>query len=154
VQSIDSYNIKIKVPELESGHEKGSDNLYSNETENIRNRLNLFKDEYNNILSSDTGNLTSFFSGEKLSDDEIRSIISEYIQKRAGGLIIKDINLNDIHIIGKFDSEGYLREAYSAMAKGSMTLERDKITRTVPVDADLLMDRSEWRLRDPITIRI
>ncbi|NLL11710.1 MAG: hypothetical protein GX268_12655 [Methanomicrobiales archaeon] len=154
VQSIDSYNIKIEVPELEAGHEKESDNLYSNETENIRNRLNLFKDEYNNILSSDTGNLTSFFSGEKLSDDEIRSIISEYIQKRAGGLIIKDINLNDIHIIGKFDSEGYLREAYSAMAKGSMTLERDKITRTVPVDADLLMDRSEWRLRDPITIRI
>jgi hypothetical protein len=35
-----------------------------------------------------------------------------------------------------------------------MTLEREKITRTVPVDADLLMDRLEWRLRDPIPIRI
>ena len=153
VQGIDSYNIKIEVPKLEAKSEKKSDNLYSNETDNIIKKLHLFIDEYNNILSAKYDNLSSFFLKEEFNAEDFSSIISEYMQKRAGGLIIEDIVFNDIHIIGKFDSDGQLKQANSAVVKGSLIIERNGLIKAIPLDLDLFKERSEWKLNNPIIIR-
>lgn len=153
VQGIDSYNIKIEVPKLEAKSEKDSDNLYSNETDNITKKLHLFIDEYNNILSAKYDNISPFFLKEEFNDEDFSLIISEYIQKRAGGLIIKDIIFNDIHIIGKFDSDGQLKQANSAAVKGSLIIERNGLIKTIPLDLDLLKEKTEWKLNNPIILR-
>ncbi len=153
-QGIESYNIKIEIPNIDINSEKGnSNNLTTLEMNNIKGKLYSFKDEYNNILLNKNNNLSSYYSLDKSNSDNINAIIADYKQNRAGGVVIEDINLNDIRIKGQYNSDGALKIANTATVKGQIILERNGYTRSVPIDVDLQKQGSEWKLTSPIKLR-
>ncbi len=152
-QGIDSYNIKIEIPELEViGTTQLTDNLSSTEIIKIKNNVVSFKDEYNNILYADN-NLSSFYLLDNSNNDFFSTLIAEYKQNRAGGLVIEDIAINDVQIKGKYNRDGSLNQAISAVVKGQIIVKRNDFEKIVPIDINLQKFGPDWKFSTPIIFR-
>lgn len=152
-QGIDSYNIKIEIPELEViGTTQLPDNLSLTEIMKIKNNFVSFKDEYNNILYADN-NLSSFYLLDNSNNDSFSTLIAEYKQNRAGGLVIEDIAINDVQIKGKYNRDGSLKQAHSAVVKGQIIIKRNDFEKIVPIDIYLQKFGPDWKFSTPIIFR-
>ncbi|NLE04003.1 MAG: hypothetical protein GX638_04245 [Crenarchaeota archaeon] len=154
-QSIDSYNIQILVPEAASTQDQSDENFVSkNENENIRVMVHSFVDNFNTIIGPEYySNISEYFDVKNYSSDEIKLIKENYAQKRAAGIIIKDIIFNDISLRGYLGQTNKLVYGTDATIKGSFIIDHNGYEKLAPFDLELKKTDNSWRFVNSPDIR-
>lgn len=154
-QSIDSYNIQILVPEATwTQNQSDEDVISKNEKENIRFMLNSFVNNFNEIISPEYfSNLSEYIDIHNYSSDDMKLIMSNYMQARAAGIIIKDTILNDVSLRGYLGKTNKLVQSTDATIKGSFKIDYNGYEKYVPFDIELKKVDNKWKFVNSPVIR-
>ncbi|MDD1728930.1 MAG: hypothetical protein LUQ50_07655, partial [Methanospirillum sp.] len=154
-QSIDSYNIQIKVPEaINTSYIPKSDAKYITEQNEIKKVISNFFTGFNENLSAYYfTNITTFFVSDLTAPETIKPIYDSYVQARGSGLTVKDVLVDDILVRGDIGKDNTLIRATTATVRGNLEIMQNNVEKTVPFDIDLVKESDEWKLRTVPDIR-
>lgn len=154
-QSIDSYNIQIKVPEIKNTTSIPKiDGNYTIEQNAIKKELNGFFTDFNKNLSSTYfTNIGDYLSSDFTGQETLQQIYQDYVQTRATGIIVTDVIIDDIFIRGNIGKDNSLIQADSATARGSMKVLLNGVEKTIPFDLTFVNGPSGWKFKTLPDIR-
>ena len=154
-QSIDSYNIQIKVPESQNNSPIiNTDDTYITEQNSIKKVLAEFFNDYNQEINTDYfTNITNYFISDLTNPDIINPIYQQYVQTRASGLSVTDVIVDDIFIRGDIGKNNSLIRGNTAEARGSLKTTTNGSVKLIPFDIGFTNEPSGWKLQTVPIIR-
>jgi len=154
-QSIDSYNIQIKVPEQKNtSYIPKIDEKYTLEQNAIKKQLSEFFTGFNENLSSTYfTNITGYLSSDLTTPDTVQSIYQDYVQTRATGIKVTDVVVDDILVRGNIGKDNTLIQAESATARGNLKVLLNGVEKTIPFDLVFVKEPSGWKFKTLPDIR-
>nr|WP_319540799.1 hypothetical protein [uncultured Methanospirillum sp.] len=154
-QSIDSYNIQIKVPEqTNTSYIPKLDANYTLEQNAIKRQLSAFFTGFNENLSATYfTNITNYLASDLTSPDKVQPIYQNYEQTRATGIRVTDVVVDDILVRGNIGKDNTLIQAESATARGNLKVLLNGVEKTIPFDLVFVKEPSGWKLKTLPDIR-
>ncbi|WP_319578125.1 hypothetical protein [uncultured Methanospirillum sp.] len=154
-QSIDSYNIQIKVPEqTNTSYIPKLDEKYTLEQTAIKKQLSGFFTGFNENLSATYfTNVTDYLASDLTSPDKVQPIYQNYVQTRATGIRVTDVVVDDILVRGNIGKDNTLIQAESATARGNLKVLLNGVEKTIPFDLVFVKEPSGWKFKTLPDIR-
>ena len=154
-QSIDSYNIQIKVPEIKNTtYIPKIDENYTLEQNAIKNQLSGFFTGFNENLSATYfTNIGDYLASDFTSPEKLQQIYQGYVQTRATGIKVTDVLIDDILVRGNIGKDNSLIQANSATARGSLKVMLNGVEKTIPFDLIFVNEPSGWKFKTLPDIR-
>jgi len=154
-QSIDSYNIQIKVPEqTNTTYIPKVDQKYTLEQNEIKKQLSGFFTGFNENLSvTYFTNITDYLAGDLTTPEKAQEIYQNYVQTRATGVKVTDVVVDDILVRGNIGKDNTLIQADTATARGSLKVILNGVEKTIPFDLVFVKEPSGWKFKTLPDIR-
>ncbi|PWR74083.1 IPT/TIG domain-containing protein [Methanospirillum lacunae] len=148
-QSIDSYNIQIKVPEVRNtSYIPKMDENYILEQNAIKKQLSGFFTEFNENLSATYfTNIVDYLATDLTTHDKLEQIYQGYVQTRATGIKVTDVIIDDILVRGNIGKDNSLIQADSATARGNLKVVLNNVEKIIPFDLSFVNEPSGWKFK-------
>jgi hypothetical protein len=143
-QSIDSYNIQIRVPNASFAMaENLTDDRYGIQKQNIMELLTGFTKSFNEKVDSGYFSLLSqYLAADQRKPDRYAAIYRELSQARASGYTIDDVVIDDILIQGT-----------TATVRGELSVLYNGYMKKIPLDITLVYEDGGWKIQTVPDIR-
>ncbi len=154
-QSIDSYNIQIKVPEqTNTSYIPKIDQKYTLEQNEIKKQLSGFFTGFNENLSvTYFTNITDYLASDLTTPEKAQEIYQNYVQTRATGVKVTDVVVDDILVRGNIGKDNTLIQADTATARGNLKVILNGVEKTIPFDLVFVKEPSGWKFKTLPDIR-